>query len=267
MVSAGNGSNSDGIYSGTDMLDGAPFYSFSLATYFDYPQALGACNDTLIIGSGNSLSYCVRDTSIVSFAPGTFLTNPKSISTPDNPFGVEMPYVSDIVYSSRMGGYMVAGYDKSPEPAEGSLLLGNSQTLYTTLGKSTTSIYETFSEFTGSVTYVGGADRLYSSFGGAVVNDKRTSVPIDIYTEISTPNDSKVNHVTGVYQSQIVIGGADICISIDDGVYVLDGTDTWTELGDIPEKPNMTVSQFIGKSLLSNLYAATDKGVYKYALY
>lgn len=275
IVSAGNGSNSDGIYGGLGVYDGAPFYEFSRITFFDFPEALGYHNDTLLVGSKNSLNYAVRD-SVQSLIPGIFFKPFQPISIPNNSFGVEDPVVSDIYYSNNDVNFIVAGYDKSPEPASGSLLSTTTKSSKLMLDSSTTSIYEQFEGWSMvSNIYIGGLNALYKSQSNLIFNTKDLNRNrYSTFEKISTPNNGKVNHVTGVMPSPIIIdGAADICIATNEGVFLKDYNDNWTEYGDIGEIPNMIVPVF--KTIYNGstpkdigyIYAATDKGVHRYNFY
>lgn len=270
IASVGLGSNSDGIYGGVGVYDGAPYYEFSLSQYFDFPQAIGYFNDTLLIGSKNTLHYAIRD-SVQSSIQGISFKDPEPINIPQNSFGVENPVVSDIHYTFSGGYFLVAGYDNSPEPARGSLLTVTTSMGTKLLDSSTTSLYEHYQGWSlFSDLYVGGTNSLLKSTSDQI-NTKRNYTD---FSEISVPNNSRVNHVTGIMASPIIIDGvADICIATDDGVFKKELNDSWSEFGDIPEAPNMTTSVFktlsegTGLYDMGYIYAATDKGVYRYDFY
>lgn len=276
LVSAGGGSNSDGIYGGIDLLDGAPYYEFSLITYLDFPQAIGYYNDTLIVGSKNTLYYAIRD-DVESLVPGIFFKPLETISIPPYSFGVEEPVVSDIYYSYTQGGFFVLGYDASPEPGRGSLLSTTTAAATEILDSSTTSIYEQYQGWSlNSNIFVGGLDGLYKSNSNTTIfiNEKMEKRQYTSFEKIPTPNNQKVNHITGIMSSPIIIDGvADICIATNDGVFLKDYNDEWTEFGDIPVVPYMVLPVFKMAGSGSNLedigyiYAATNEGVYRYTFY
>ncbi len=276
IVSAGGGSNSDGIYGGIDLLDGAPYYEFNLITYFDFPQAIAYYNDTLMVGSKNTLSYAVRD-SVQSLVLGIFFKEFKSITIPDYSFGVEVPVISDIHYSYDNRSFLIAGYDSSPEPGEGSLLSSSTKSASTILDSSTTEIYEQFSGWSlSSNIYIGGLNCLFKRTLNyeIIINDQKRQVADTSFTVISTPNNKKVNHVTGVMSSPIIVDGTpDILISTDDGVFLKDYNDNWKEFGDIPVIPyfSLPVYRIFNESNnykdVGYIYAATNEGVYRYTFY
>lgn len=270
IVSAGNGSNSDGLYGGLDLLDGAPYYDFNLITFFDHPQAICYSNDTLMIGSGNSLSYAIRDT-IQSLIPGIFFKEPKAISIPEYSFGVESPIVSDIYKSWPHNNYLVAGYDSSPEPGRGSLLSVTIDSNVELLDSSTTSIYEHFQGLALNTTiYIGGLNSLYKTVTDTYVIDFENRAESD-FEVIATPNDQKVNQITGVMSSPYIAdGAADLCLVTNDGIYLRNYTSNWNECGDIPAIPKMAVAKYeygTNMDFKTYIYAATNKGVYRYLLY
>lgn len=275
IVSAGNGSNSDGIYGGLGVFDGAPYYEFNLITFFDFPQALGYYNDTLLVGSKNSLNYAVRD-SVQSLIPGIFFKPFHQITIPEYSFGIEDPVVSDISYSFTEKNFLIAGYDKSPMPGKGSFLSSSTITANEIFDSSTTSIYEHFEGWSLYTNlYVGGNDGLYKSSSNITINENSNSKTEYLnFEKVTTPNNNRINHVTGVMSSPIIIdGAADICIATNDGVYLKDYSNSWTEYGDIPEIANMVTPVF--KTIYTGttpidvgyLYAATEKGVYRYNFY
>lgn len=259
LIAAGNGSNSDGIYGGLPIIKGSPYYNFSLVTYLDFPQSLAYYSDTLIIGSKNNIYSAIRDFTIISLVPGIFFYPPEEVTTSNNPFGIENPCVSDLIYSYQKNDFIAAGYDKSPEPAKGSLLIGNSKTMNPLFDSSTTSILEAFDETNGSQIFIGGLDGLYQHLSFSSDSS---------FIKINTPNNSKVNHVTDISLAELGIGiNTTLAISTDNGIYFSIDYSNWTELGDIPAVPSMTISRHYANRSENILYAATDKGVYKYTLY
>lgn len=245
------GSNSDGIYVGLDIMDGEPYYEFQLLEYEMFVENIGYYNDTLLFGGKNNLLSAIR-LPIKSLWPQ--FSDPKKINIPQNAFGVEQPYCSEIKYSTLTNSFFVAGYDKSPIPSEGMLISGTSEKLTPYYEKSSTSFVEIFVGFIGGNSmYVGGIDKVYKFSSDTLI--------------IETPNNSKVNHISKTDKGEMTIGGSGyICISTDDGVYLTNDDKTWKEIGNIPQKPTMTIEVISNSESesVTTLISATDKGVYQY---
>ncbi len=256
------GSNSDGIYIGLDMLNGEPYYVFQPLKYAMFVENIGYYNDTLLFGGKNNLLSATR-LPIKSLWPQ--FSDPKKVTIPQDVFGNNTPYCSEIKHSEFLNSFLASGYDKNPIiPVKGMLTSGNSSKLAPFFEKNITSFLETFTGALGSnAIYAGTLDKVYK------LSLSTTTVPSTISdtTIIATPQNIKVNHISTTNKGEITIGGVGyICIATDDGVFLTSDDKTWNELGDIPQKPTMLVEYINSKATESttSLYAATDKGVYLY---
>ncbi|MBD3321358.1 MAG: hypothetical protein GF350_09720 [Chitinivibrionales bacterium] len=121
VVAAGDGSRSDGLYIGTDILDGPPFYDFKLLDWIIRPAAVAS--KVIPAADGDRIRlYVASDDAVFS---GRLLDSTialEKMAIPDYAFGVEQPYCAAVhVLSSDQKCY-AGGYDRSPLPGPGKLL-------------------------------------------------------------------------------------------------------------------------------------------------
>jgi hypothetical protein len=263
-AAAGNGSKSDGIYIGQDIINGPPFYSFTLGQYLANPSVLTAEQIVTIAAAPGptAILYAGNSNSVVSgLVSNDSLKTLKPIGIPAYAFGVEMPYCSSLHLFS--GQLFAGGYDISPAPGLSYLLhlsdALSGDTMYTMRKMKATAISEgRFSSILGSsslVMVIADADSGIFFYNQSMSNPWRriagpTSNPIQSLYVLSGPvNDNTLYAANkdGVYETGI---RGTIQASMAN----------WSEIGNLPVEPHYITRLGLG----SDLVAGTVKGLYRY---
>ncbi|MBN2035609.1 MAG: hypothetical protein JW768_02590 [Chitinispirillaceae bacterium] len=256
FVGAGNGSRSDAVYMGKKILKGPPFYQMRFQHYFLEPAAMVINNAMaiarLFVGGRNIVS--------VGMIGNDTLLDMRPITVPEYPFGVEMPYCSDILIfsGSVSSAYSVfaGGYDKSPEPGQGSLLeLDMDSLIFHTLRKlDVTALAQgSFEEGGPELLVVGTRDA-----GILLYNPSSQTSAL-----LPGPGKLPINDVITVPN---MIFSDILVAACDSGVYANNGrAQTWAEIGSIPAPPLCLAPRGTPADVISGaLLAGTAKGVYIY---
>lgn len=259
LVTAGDGSWSDGVYGGLNVLDGPPYFDFQVLTYLPSPEKIAYLNDTLMVSSEGKLYYSTRKLQQSAYLHS--FENFASVTYFDSSFGSEDPYVSDISTSKYTLGFLASGYnDKS------SVLWGNGSSLSKFHDSVVTTVSDMeYPSYSNNAIFFGGMSSLYIFRA-----DTGFLFDCPVYTEEkTTPENSKVNDV--IQEKKMV---DEVYAAFDCGVYkhrtdTHDDYTSWEEIGEIPEIPTDLVAR--EQSGMANqtyyIYAATKKGVYGYRLY
>lgn len=246
-AAGGGGSNSDGVYIGKYSPTADPPYTFSILTYFDFAETLGAKGDTLYVGGRNAVSMIVQDSSGV-----TPVVQP--LKMPDYAFGVERPFCSSLIHfqvAQGVSGLFAGGYDKSQMmPGKGHLLQQLKDSMVIIKDWNVSAMVK------GAFAPVGPMELVAGTRDSGLYSLKSGVTPIE-WTPMSSPRDRPVNALASV---EGPMQGEQLVIAVDSGVFVGRGGN-WTEVGDIAHEPLcLSVSeQFL------EAYAGTDKGVYQYS--
>ncbi len=230
-----------GLYLGNDVLDGAPYYDFTLIDSLRSPQQIGAVADTLIVISPDSL---------YRYALGEEVIRQSSVALPEFAFGVENP-VCNAVLSVNETGILFGGYDRSPEPGEGGL--------YSYERGSVNKI------FTGNVysleQSIAKDGRQFQHIGeDTVINCWNSTPPFEDNTKTS-PNSAPVEDITFI--SNGIVPDGSMAVATRDGVFYEYGK-SWKELGDLKEHVYSLYVSYTGFTGAPTLYAGTESGIYVY---
>lgn len=245
---AGNGSDSDGVFLGEDIIDGEPYWAFKRGPLIPFPQSLTtkySLNDTTIfIGHQNNIRVLYNASQSIPLQ--------KELILPQNCFGVELPKCAALQVFGNDGRLYAGGHDLSPEPGQGSLLFqmnDQSDTMLTLRRLNVTSLLELFTEFEGLKLYVGTQDSGIYSF-----TDPLATTP---WNHIPSPNNEPVNDMIAIPAKPMVL-----CVAVNSGVF-LGGNGKWRELGDLPKIPNC-LALAPGSIGFTDcvLYAGTTEGIY-----
>ncbi|MBD3321865.1 MAG: hypothetical protein GF350_12285 [Chitinivibrionales bacterium] len=239
VVAVGDGSKSDGIYLGRNILDGPPIFEFELIDYVLKPTALAGSGDTIYTGTSNAVYQCL---SLDSLEP---------LKMQEWAFGVEMPVCADMLVFQD-GTLYAGGFDSSPEPGPGNLVTLANDSMESIRQLNVTSLAQ------GNFFEVGPWELVIGTCDDGIYN----------YIPSATNNrwqhrDSPQNQpVTAIAAIPNLIWSYTLYVALPGGIYSVHG-DTWTEIGAIPHPPTC----FGAKSLLGGfeLLAGTESGLYEYA--
>ncbi len=255
-VSAGGGSNSDGLYIGEVAIYGPPFYVFSLIDYLMFPQALTASSekgDTLFLGSNNGIYMSIlgEDEEYGVLEP---------IKTPDYCFGVEEPLCATLLIFHVEGILYAGGYDLSPLPGPGHLLRQQKDSMVIAKDFNVSAMTQgTFSSDEPGIRElaVGTPDS-----GIIYYNPIISSTP---WRKWESPENEAIRHIIalsgGENENDMLIAAVESGVYIDGNEDIITGS--WTVIGDLPNKPNFIAGYLNGKNEFGG-FAGTDKGVYRY---
>lgn len=254
FIGAGNGSMSDAVYIGVNIINGPPFYALRFQQYFLEPTAMALNNSTgiprLYVGGRNIVS--------VGMIGSDTLYPLQLLKIPPYAFGVENPKCADLFMFGGATLY-AGGYDRGVMAGPGSLLRLSVDSLQTIRRLDVSVLAQ--GAFTGGT---GIQQRL-------VIGTRDTGVllfePVgQTWTAIPSQNRQPVNDL-------IIIPGSGvpsmIIAAFDSGVYINNGLiQTWSEVGNIPALPQCITPRgtITGGMLSGALLAGTPKGVYIYAL-
>ncbi|MBN1127648.1 MAG: hypothetical protein JXA71_01585 [Chitinispirillaceae bacterium] len=256
VAAAGMGTFSDGLYIGRDVLDGPPFYAFTIGQFCLWPTAL-ALKDTIIESDTMTLVYAGSQNGI---SVGRFIKDTlhalAEIPMPENAFGVEMPHCSAIELSPVNHTLYAGGYDRSPEPGPGSFLELVSDSLHIIRRLNVTAMTN------GS--FMPEASRPELLIGTSDSGVFRYTPTPAGWNHLGSPLPGQAIHsVCAIRRSPVP---ADFPIAaVDSGVF--SGSDTgdqtdWAETGDIPATPRCVVVSPFMRGTQVQLMAGTDSGVY-----
>jgi hypothetical protein len=266
-VVAGNGSKSDGVYIGKSIINGPPFYSFTLGDWIMQPTALaagpavsqqaGPSSDLPVVlyaGNKNSVAW-----GLVSKDSLSKLTTIKMSST--YPFGVEDPFCASLhIFNNRL---YAGGYDRSPTAGQSYLLYYFGDSLHAMRQMKTTAITEgRFLSTLGSgflVMAVADADsgvffydqslgEPWHRIAGPAGTPGSTSAPIrSLYVWQSSPSAND-NILYAATKDGVFKGTPNVLLAF------------WLKVGTLSAEPFFITS--VGSS--GDLLASTSKGVYRY---
>ncbi len=254
FVGAGNGTLSDAVYIGVNIINGPPFYALRFQQYFLEPTAM-ACNNTLAIPR---LYAGGRNTVSVGMIGSDTLYPLQLLKFPPYAFGVENPKCADLFMFGGTALY-AGGYDRGVMAGPGSLLRLSADSLQTIRRLDVSALAQ--GAFTGGP----GIQQLL------VIGTRDTGVllfePVgQTWTAIPSPNRLPVNDL-------MIIPGSGvpslIIAAFDSGVYINNGLiQTWSEVGNIPALPQCITPRgtITGGMLTGALLAGTAKGVYLYTV-
>jgi hypothetical protein len=263
-VAAGNGSWSDGVYIGKNIINGPPFYSFSLGDWFTNPTALA-------VGPAVSKAASAADLPLVlyvggenSFAWGLLnkdsLSKLNSVPMPEYAFGVEDPYCAAIqIFNNRP---FAGGYERNLSMPAPSYLLNYTfqDSLWKLRPMKTTAMSQ--GKFQSIFSANPGMLAIADLDSGVFFYNQAAGNP---WYRIAGPAGGPiVSLYSGV--PQIVLG-----VSLDTTLYAAnkDGVfqcvsgepgPLWVKVGTLPAEP----LYITGMGSRGDLLAATVKGVYRY---
>lgn len=248
---AGDGSDSDGVFLGEDIIDGEPYWAFRRSQLLPFPQSLNAqsavTSGKLFLGHQNNIQK-------MSMSTGTFGFQ-KEMVLPLNCFGDVKPLCAALHVFSRDKRLYAGGYDlerNSRVPA--SLIFQKneqSDTLSTLRPLEVTAITEMFTETEGLQLYIGTKQSGIYHFA-----DPYDSLP---WGQFPTPNNETVNDMITI---PTMLMSQMLCVAVNSGVF-LRVHDTWQELGDLPKIPNCLALALKAVSWPEYVvYAGTNEGIY-----
>ena len=265
-VAAGNGSKSDGVYIGKNIINGPPFYSFTLGDYFESPTALAsgpAVSEqaslslelpvVLYVGNKNSVAWGL----VIKDSLSTLTTIKMSSQYP---FGVEQPFCASLhIFRNRL---YAGGYDRIQNMAgQSNLLYYWGDSLHVMRQMKTTAITEgRFNLLLGSSSLVMAIADLDS---GVFLYDQSRGDP---WYRMPGPTS---NPIMSLYAGKLYNGGLRdtmLYAANKDGVFIgmfAEQGPAWQKVGTLPSEPLYITG--IGSN--GGLLAATVKGVYRYGEY
>jgi hypothetical protein len=245
LAACGNGSRSDGIYLGQDMLDGPPFYVFSLVDWAMWPTALGLKGqDTLYVGAPNRIYRSVRRS--LSFD----WSNLVEIKTPPWCFGVESPRCAAVHAFRGAGTVYAGGYDQSPMPGPGNLIYVEGDTSRKLLQ------YNVSALASGTFYEVGPSELVFGTTDDGLYRYNPVTRGL---THIPSPNSEPVRHVI---TAASMLWSDFLYVAVQGGVYQ-GGSFGSTTLSPVGVFPGV-VPNCLAHIAFGDLYAGTSGGVYRY---
>jgi hypothetical protein len=263
-VAAGNGSNSDGVYIGKNIINGPPFYAFTLGDYFPSPTALA-------VGPAVSKAASAADIPLVlyvggqnSFAWGLLrkdsLSKLNSVPMPEYAFGVESPFCAAIQIFNNQP--FTGGYERNLSmPARSYLLSYDFQdSLWKVRPMKTTAMSQGRfrSLFGGNLAMMAIADL----DSGVFFYNQAAGNP---WYRIAGPAGGPVVSLySGIAQSmQGTNRDTTLYAASRDGVFQCESGEPgpiWVKLGTLPAEPYFLT----GVGAKGNLLVGTAAGVYRY---
>ncbi len=248
---AGDGSDSDGVFLGEDIIDGEPYWAFRRSQLLPFPQKLNTqsavTSGKLFLGHQNNIQKMSMSTGTIGFQ--------KEMVLPLNCFGDVKPLCAALHMFSRDKRLYVGGYDlerNSRVPA--SLVFQKneqSDTLSTLRPLAVTAITEMFTETEGTQLYIGAKESGIFHFA-----DPYDSLP---WGNFPSPNNETVNDMITI---PTMLMSQMLCVAVNSGVF-LRVNDRWRELGDLPTVPNCLVLAPGSTGFPDcGLYAGTTEGIY-----
>lgn len=246
LAACGNGSRSDGIYLGQDVLDGPPFYVFSLLDWAFMPTALGLRGqDTLYAGGTPDRMY-----RSVRRSPNPDWSSFVEIETPAWCFGAEAPHCAAVHAFNGRGTVYAGGYDSSPMPGPGHLIYVQGDTARKLLQYNVSALTSgTFYEVGPSELVIGTIDTGLFRYNPAT----------RVLTHIPSPNDEPVRHVI---TAASMLWSDFLYVAVPSGVYQ-GGSFGSTALSPVGVWPG-PLPNCLAQIAFGDLYAGTTRGVYRY---
>ncbi len=251
IVAIGNGSRSDAVLRGINVLDGPPFYVFQRINWLPWPQSLAISENKIYIGSRNSIFMCeyINDTISQIFT---------QINTPENCFGVKKPKCAAIEKFNSVITLYAGGYDEDTEnPGQANLLGKRGNTLQTLLPLNVTCISLDTDTGKANSIYFGTKNALIYYY--SIMMSSINPAPLCQSPYNESVKDIKIRKGDGGHDT--------IFVAVKSGIYSRcpKVESLWVEIGDLPSEPSCLVLMHEKSQLNSyKLYAGTKKGVYKY---